>query len=175
MHDSSVPPSKPLPGFQAVAGYIGGDTPHTWTLAEWTRFRGFPKLPIYVNDGIGNTVSDGERDASQALIRLYDLGAKPGIAVAYDIEARVCPKRVMGFTRMLSFFGYTVWLYGSVSTVFKNPAADYWVAHYTDSPAWPSRDTRAFQFQAEVKVPGEPDIDVSWIRWWQIRNKKLWI
>lgn len=176
MHDSSIPPSKPLAGFSACAGYIGGDTPHTWTRAEWARFKGFPKLPIYVNDGIGGQRSDGERDANQALIRLYDIGCPPGHAVAYDIEARIVPKRVQAFTDMLTFFGYAVWLYGSASTVFKNPAQNYWVAHYgLTNPAWPSRNTRAFQVEANVPVPGEPNIDISWIRYWQIKTRKLWI
>ena len=173
MHDSSIPPSKPLPGFHAVAGYIGGDTPHTWTKAEWDRFKGFPKLPIYVNDGSGFAKSDGERDAWQALARLFDLGVKPGSTVAYDLELRVAPKRVAGFKGMLEFFGYHVWVYGSLSTVFKNGGNDFWVAHYETPTAWPSRNTRALQYQANVAVPGEPNIDISWIRIWQVRNR-LW-
>jgi hypothetical protein len=38
MFDASTPPASAPPGYRAVAGYIGGDTPHVWTGAEWRRF-----------------------------------------------------------------------------------------------------------------------------------------
>jgi hypothetical protein len=48
MFDARVPPASAPAGYRAVAGYIGGDTPHVWTDAEWKRFGSLPKLPIWV-------------------------------------------------------------------------------------------------------------------------------
>src|SRR5258706_15218366 len=47
MFDASVPPASAPAGYRAVAGYIGGDTPHVWTKAEWRRFDQLPQLPIW--------------------------------------------------------------------------------------------------------------------------------
>jgi hypothetical protein len=50
MFDARVPPASAPAGYRAVAGYIGGDTPHVWTDDEWKRFGSLPKLPIWVAD-----------------------------------------------------------------------------------------------------------------------------
>ncbi len=52
MFDASVPPASAPAGYRAVAGYIGGDTPHVWTKAEWRRFDQLPKLPIWVRHSV---------------------------------------------------------------------------------------------------------------------------
>src|SRR5579862_947840 len=175
MHDSAIPPSKPLDGFHAVAGYIGGDTPHVWTPKEWKRFRGFPKLPIYVNNLSPDSYQDGKTDAFKAMEQLLLIGCKPGHPVAYDLETAIVPMRVQGFATAKRFFGYDVWAYGSLDFIFKikfrNPS--YWPADYTPNPSWPSRDSRALQFKADVPVAGEPNIDISWVRWWQVKFR-MW-
>src|SRR5258708_14891264 len=48
MFDASEPPAPAPAGYRAVAGYIGGDTPHVWTDAEWRRFARLHKLPTWV-------------------------------------------------------------------------------------------------------------------------------
>ncbi len=174
MQDSSIPTSKLLPGYSAVAGYIGGDTPHVWTQAEWGRFKGVPKLPIFVNNISGDDRATGRLDGFKVLNLLYDLGVQPGTAVAYDLETRIVPERTRGFRSVIEWAGFRAWIYGSRSTLFANPAIDYWVADYTGLPHWPSRPTRACQYKAGVHTPGEPDIDVSCIRLWQVRSGALW-
>ena len=47
MYDAAYPPSNP-PHWDAAAGYIGGDTPHVWTAAEWARQPVRYRLPIFV-------------------------------------------------------------------------------------------------------------------------------
>ena len=44
MWDASTPPAS-VPGgpWDAAAGYIGGDTPHIWTVAEWRHLGGLAK------------------------------------------------------------------------------------------------------------------------------------
>src|SRR5579871_4097197 len=104
MADSSIPPSGPLKGFSAQAGYIGGDTPHVWTNREWARFRHFPKLPIYVDD-FRTGKAAGIDDGWKCLERLYSIGmpAVKGLAVAYDIETSKDAARALGFAEILNW------------------------------------------------------------------------
>lgn len=47
MYDAAYPPANP-PHWDAAAGYIGGDTPHVWSAAEWRAQPVRYWLPIYV-------------------------------------------------------------------------------------------------------------------------------
>jgi hypothetical protein len=128
MFDASRPPAEMPAGYDIAAGYIGGDTPHVWTLTEWGRFSGHYKLPIYVasNDG-----RDADADAFEALRHLYALGVPLDTRIALDLETRIAPVYVSRFNAVMAFFGYRVWVYGSASTVFRNPVCRaYWVADY---------------------------------------------
>ena len=127
MFDASVPPASAPGGYRAVAGYIGGNTPHVWTEAEWKRFGKLHKLPIWVRSDPANV--DAEDDAFGALKRLYELRVPRGITVVMDLEAAVDACYVHKFQSVMRWAGFYAWVYGSVSTVFKNPPADgYWVA-----------------------------------------------
>jgi hypothetical protein len=168
MADASNPPAALPTGFSAVAGYIGGGTPHVWTPAEWRRFGGLAKLPIWVQSNPGQR-ADGLIEAGRVLQRLYALQVPRGSTVALDLETAAAPAYVIAFHSVLSFFGYRVWVYGSRSTVFANPECDgYWVADYTGEPHWPAGPAvRACQYQSG------PAVDRSVVRWWQWRNR-LW-
>jgi len=179
MLDAGNPGTASLPkGYSAVAGYIGGDTPHVWTADQWARFKGIPKLPIYVDDfktGRNAGIADGW-DCLQKLSVFYALGIKRGSVVAYDIEVSKDAQRAYGFASVLNWAGYTVWLYGSRSTVLTIPFGDYWVADFVQPPRpfWPLRKARACQYQPNVLIDGI-QWDVSCIRLWQIRTRKLWV
>jgi len=110
----------------AVAGYYGGpDAFHVWARAGWKKFAGNRKLPIWV---AGN---DGAKEGSQALRALHRLGVPSGVYTAVDMETRVDKPYVAAFGQVLRGAGYRVWVYGSASSVFRNPALNgYWVADY---------------------------------------------
>jgi hypothetical protein len=128
MFDASTPPGSAPAGFDIAAGYIGGDTPHVWTATEWNRYRHLLKLPIYVRSNPGTS---GQADAFQALERLYELSVPTDMRVALDLETRIAPEYVHDFNSVMAWAGYRLWIYGSASTVFQNPACNgYWVADY---------------------------------------------
>lgn len=132
MFDASSPPATAPKGYNAVAGYIGGDTPHVWSKSEWGRFKGFKKLPVFVRSDPGAQSSTGtETDAFSVLASAYDLGIPRGTAIALDFEAATDQAYYDLFSNILYFFGYHTWLYGSASTVFKVRANNYWVADWT--------------------------------------------
>ena len=168
MWDASTPPPNNPPGFQAAAGYIGGNTPHVWTRAEWQRLGKLAKLPIWVRSN-PTTAGQGHAEAFVALEQLYAIGCPPGHAVALDLETAVDPAYVTAFGSVMRWAGFYVWVYGSRSSVFGNPHLDgYWVADYTGVPHFPAGPVvRACQWQAG------PLIDRSVVKWWSWRNR-LW-
>ena len=166
MWDAAFPPATPPTGFTAAAGYLGGDTPHPWTIDEWARLGRTPKLPIWVQSNPQN--GHPEAEAFAALSRLYHIGCPPGHAVALDLEMAVNPGYVNAFHKVMKWAGFKVWVYGSRSVVMRNPECDgYWVADYTGTPHMLDRPVRAVQWTDGTQF------DQSVVRYWQWRNH-LW-
>lgn len=168
MFDASVPPTSAPGGYRAVAGYIGGDTPHVWTEAEWKRFGRLHKLPIWVRSDPADV--DPETDAFGALQRLYQLRVPRGITVVIDLETAVNVSYVRRFHSVLRWAGFYVWVYGSASTVFGNPVAEgYWVSDYAGKGPfmYPHRYVKATQYD------NGPHYDSSLVKRWQY-DWRLW-
>ena len=73
MYDASTPPPNP-PHWHVAAGYIGGDTPHVWTQAEWNA-QWFPcRLPIFVHTGADTSADAPPDPGSDGTVRT------PGLA-----------------------------------------------------------------------------------------------
>jgi hypothetical protein len=162
MFDASTPPTTAPAGYKAVAGYIGGDTPHVWTDAEWRRFSKLRKLPIWVRSDPANVVA--ETDAFGALQRLFELNVPRGVNVALDLETAVDFDYVRMFHRVIRWAGYYLWVYGSASTVFNNPHADgYWVADFAGKGPfmYPHSWVKATQYESG------PNYDSSLVLYWQ--------
>lgn len=146
-----------------VAGYLGGPQAlNTWTPADWARFPHNRKLAIWVGG------DDGHTDALTALEALHRLRVPRGSVVVADMETRVSAAFLARFSAPLWHFGYRVWVYGSASTVFLNPALDgYWVADYTGTPhMYRHPKVRATQYEAG------PGFDSSLIKRRAVRH--LW-
>jgi peptidoglycan hydrolase-like protein with peptidoglycan-binding domain len=131
-YDAAYPPAHVPSGMDGVAFYIGGDTPHVWTLAEIeaqpVRFR----LPIYVRS---NPIqANVALDAIEAVARLQAIGAPKGCLVALDSETSADPNYVAQFYYDIKNAGYVLMDYGSTSSLFGNNIPDgyYWGAHWTD-------------------------------------------
>jgi len=140
MIDASVPPVSAIvpPDLggayaAAIGGYLGGYTPHPWTLAEWAEFKTMPRLPIWVyNPGLAG-VEGGVTDGFAALVALHRTGAPP-CPVAIDMETHVDADYVDTFTTILNLSDYWAVVYGSAGTVFGNPRrGGYWVADWPAS------------------------------------------
>lgn len=127
MWDASNPAITYPAWLKAGAGYIGGDTPNVWSPTQWSALGDRKKLPIWVrSDPI---TSEAEHDAFNILRSLFTLGVPHLSPVALDLETAVAPSYVLRVHRIIHFFGYELWIYGSEGTVFQNPVCDgYWVA-----------------------------------------------
>lgn len=131
MYDAAFPPGSP-PGWEAVAGYIGGNTPHVWTDAEWKSQPARWRLPIFTRSHGG----DPSADAHAATSWMTAHHVPKGACVALDFETRVDAGYLRSFDSIVVRAGWKVLLYGSRSFVLKNPkpSGGYWVADWTGNP-----------------------------------------
>lgn len=129
MFDASSPPAQPYPGCQAVAGYIGGSTPHVWTPAEWQRFRDLRQFPIYVGSGRTNGPDDGQDAVREVQARGWAPHEKNTRAIILDMEAETDPEYVNGFADVVFKAGYCTVVYVSESVMGNTPVREgFWVA-----------------------------------------------
>lgn len=123
----------PLPAADGFAFYIGGDTVHIWTAAEVAvlkaRYRWL--LPVFVRS---NPPGPGAlADVAAAEAQLKEIGAPPGILVAWDSETSVDASYIAQVYGLLAAAGDKLIDYGSVNYVTgnRNPDGWYWGAQWT--------------------------------------------
>lgn len=165
MFDASVPPSSAYPGSAAVAGYLGGNTPHVWTPEEWRRFATLRQFPIWV----GYLEADPAGHAADAAAAMQSLGWTPGHndpastrACILDFETEIDAAWVDAFANRIYTAGYVTIVYGSESTIIDNPARDgRWIALYNGEANIPD-DPEAIGHQYRADVPwGNTQVDLS--------------
>lgn len=170
MRDAADPQNIDPSWLGAIAGYYGGPRAYnTWTPADWARFRSHRKLPIWVA-GLG-----GRTEGQEAVRALRALGVPAGVWTAVDMEMRVDKTYLEHFGDELRRHDYRVWVYGSASTVFHNPALDgYWVADYAGKgpfmyDAGTHREVRATQYQLGSYY------DSSTVKPWTYDHTQWWV
>jgi len=132
MDDAAYPP--PDPHVDVCAFYIGGDTPHVWSDEEIAATSERWRLPIYVCDNPGSR--NGAADGAEAVAWLRAHHVPAGSTVALDYEMAINGTYVTAFDKTVTAAGWRVVLYGSLSTVTRNPrpSAGYWTASWTGTP-----------------------------------------
>ena len=136
-YDAAWPPAHP-PVADGVCIYIGGDTPHVWSLADIASQKARYRLPIFVRS---NPPGPGAAaDAASAVAALHSIGAPRGTLGRLghgDCSDAAYIRAVYGD---LNAAGYKLIVYGTQSTVMGNDNPDglYWGADWTDVPhfAW---------------------------------------
>jgi hypothetical protein len=152
----------------AVGGYYGGPAAwHVWPPGDWSQFAGRRKLPIWAAG------FNGGQEGAAAARALHELGVPAGVYTAVDMENRVDRTYVGHFGQVLAVAGYKVWVYGSASTVFGNPALDgYWVADWAGIGPFmyshPGAEVRATQYALGVAY------DRSEVKEWTYRFGRWW-
>lgn len=132
MGDSSEAPpdATHLP---AYAFYIGGDTPHVWTVAEVFALDSRYALPIWTRSNPGGDAAD---DANGIIAALHLLKWSPGSLVAVDTETAIIPGYVAELDMRISDAGYALVHYASKDAMESYPATKggRWVADWTGLP-----------------------------------------
>lgn len=138
-YDAAWPPAHP-PKTDGVCGYIGGDTPHIWSDADWWFQPARYRLPIFVRS---NPPGPGAvADVAAAVAQLKAIGAPHGTLVAWDTETAADAAYISSVYIHLTAAGYKLIVYGSQSAVMgnQNPDGLYWGADWTDTPHLHSGD-----------------------------------
>lgn len=176
MRDSDDADAIPVTWTGVVGGYLHvGDPAGPWTRADWDRFPRNRKLPIVERSNPNQ--SDPVADAFAALGELYSLGVPKGVHTALAIETARAPSYVTAYGKVMAWAGYKVWVYGSASTLFSNPALDgRWVADYKDTGPfmYPDSSVRATQY-ANPSTGSGGHWDSSSVRWWQYHMTRWWL
>lgn len=156
MFDASSPPPTPYPGSHAVAGYLGGNTPHIWEVPEWDRFAGLVQFGIWVGAAEGDPVGHGNAAVQAA----HNLGWRPNAplrrAIICDIETEQNRPWVDAFGKAVWDGGFQTYVYGSASTILGDPAKEgRWIALYNDEPNIPAIPAAVgHQYKANVPWDG---------------------
>ena len=141
MFDAAYPESVVkfgVPLWEAVAGYIGGNTPNVWTKDEWQQLIELSgaqyALPIFTRSN--PATHSATEDVQAAINRLNFLGVPKNVCVAWDLETAIAPSYVKSVDDQMQAAGWKVMIYGSKSTLFMNgkPSGGFWVADYTGNP-----------------------------------------
>lgn len=120
--------AEDIEGALIGAGYYGGPGAyHVWPDGDWGLLPNY-RLPIWVPSR-GN--KNGTDDGKAAVQALRQLGVPEAAYTAVDMEVMVDRTYVEAFWAVLRAAGYRLWVYGSRSTVFRNPQCNgWWVADY---------------------------------------------
>lgn len=167
--DAAYPPASTPPGCEVAMGYVGreGFTPHVWTTGEWDRFAALPQLPIWVPD----LAADPAAEAEEAVKAVEKIGwASHQVAervIIFDVETQTGLRAWwQTIAREVYAMGFAPVMYGSLSTVLSNAAADLLVADWNDSPQLlPGQTIHGHQYQAGVQFGGT-QLDFSVIDEW---------
>jgi hypothetical protein len=160
-----------LAGYKGIVlGYFGGAGAfNVWADSAWLQFKANMKIPIWVAPTGGK---NGQDDAAIAVTALRRMGVPAGKVIMLDMEAPMVDKTyVEAFGKGLQAAGYKVWVYGSVSNVFKNPQLNgYAVADPTGTVhMYPHTGVRMTQYE----FGDSTDEDV--IRRWLVEQDDLWV
>lgn len=154
--DASEPPQTPYPGCQVVCGYIGGATPHVWSLREWQRFGALLQAPIWVLDtspGALTALEQGIHAADAAAELGWETFAHTRSIIWLDMETMIEPVAVDNFAEAVWRAGYCTGVYGSAGNILSDPKRDgYWIALWDDRPA--DDGQLGHQYQADVAWDG---------------------
>lgn len=150
MYDAAYPPPHP-PATDAVAFYIGGNTPHIWSDAQIAHTTQRWRLPIFTRSVGGDPAADA--GAAARWCRAH--GQPKGTLVALDFETRQDNGYLHTFDSVLRSAGWLTVVYGSAAYVYGNarPTGGYWAARW-DGNASPGGDT-AKQYAGDVQL-GHP-------------------
>ncbi len=153
MWDAAFPPASP-PKWEAVAGYIGGNTPHVWTDQEWARQQARWRLPIFTRSHDG----DPSADAAHAVRWMTAHHVPKGVCVALDFETRVDATYLHAFDAAIIRAGWKAMVYGSKQAVLRNPkpSGGYWAAEWTNVPHLVP-GTAATQYGSDVTLGTQYD------------------
>ena len=128
--------------------YIGGNTPHVWTLDEVAELKKHYRflLPIFTRSDPQNANASADFNKALEQLRYYGVPSGRGYLMQLDYEAAVDSSYELAFDAMLLKNGYRLELYGQSSTVTANkiPSGGYDIARWTNQDYAPTSTADQF-------------------------------
>lgn len=120
---------------EAVAFYIGGNTPHVWTAQQIHMQTARYRHPIWVYNPGRPGADNGLVDGHKAVAQCKALGVPTEVSISFDMEAHVDEAYLTAVHSVVAPSGYWTSVYGSRDTITKNPAfgGGRWVADWLDT------------------------------------------
>lgn len=152
--DAANPPTAAPSDAVGVMGYLGGPrADRVWPLEEWLPFSHLKQFGIYVPDITLNPHTQGSEAVQLALALGWSskmTGAQQR-AIIIDLETRADAAWYQEIAETISSRGFMPIVYGSLSTVLDNAAADVLAADWDGQAIIPPGQTlRGGQYSAEV-------------------------
>jgi hypothetical protein len=163
--DASRPPPEAPAGCRAVLGYIGGATPHVWSLAEWLRFASLRQFPAWLAMLDRDPVAQA-RQACQTAARMGWVNDGTRVIVC-DTEAFTSRPWYQSWKAEVIRAGYLECNYGSLGTpghplVELNGSGRIWAALWDADPVLEGGQlVEAHQYDDDVPGPGGVPVDLS--------------
>jgi hypothetical protein len=134
MYDAANPPPDP-PHWHVCAGYIGGDTPHVWSIEEWDAQWAPARLPIFTRTNAPDTAEAARADSAEILAKLRELGVPKGSTIAVDTETVIYHAYLKTLSADLAAAGHPLMNYGSLSYVIQNATTSggRWAADWDEN------------------------------------------
>lgn len=174
-YDASKPPRQPYPKAAAAFGYIGGDTPHVWTLQEWldaTQGGALRSGPIWTADYRTDAPGPFEQaraavDAAKALG--WTDHARILRYIILDSETSEDIDFIRGFASAALNGGFLTADYRSADAILAKPSGlPEFVARWGEQPGPFSDYQEAFQYKAEVPwLDTQVDLDAFSTEMWE--------
>ena len=164
--DAAYPPPAIPAGVTGIMGYVGGAATHVWTPKDWAPFASIRQYPIWVAG-----TESGERGGDEAAAAALELGWAPhqedARVIVCDMEADIDPSWYAAWAAVITNNGFTPVVYGSLSTVLGNAAADVIAADWDGIKQIPPGQTiHGVQYAANVKAGGgtvDYDLFDAWL------------
>jgi hypothetical protein len=160
MFDAAFPPPSPYPGCGAVAGYIGGNTPHVWSATEWNHASDggrLHQLPIWVGFGETDPVGHAKKAAAAAASLGWAAHHSPAWrAIVADVENVAETAWLEAFGTQLRAEGFLCWPYMSASVLSSDPPGySVWLAKWDGADNVPPlHNVIAHQYAHDLSYQG---------------------
>jgi hypothetical protein len=163
--DASIPPARPYPGCQAVLGYLGGPTPHVWTLEEWLRFADLRQAPIWLYNPARDASAEGRAAVAAAKALGWRAFARVRRVIWLDMELTEDPAWIAAWAAAVREGGFEPGHYRSLSSfeATGDPGiAMRWIAAWDGAPVVEQlARVDGHQYRANVPWLGtQVDLDV---------------
>lgn len=163
VYDAAFPPPAPYPGTQVAALYLGGNTPHAATTAQWNAQAGRRYCPIWTGFGEDHPADHARQAAAAAGALGWAPAADPWRLIALDFESEVNAAWITAFAESLTDEGFVTVTYESLSAVAGgDPTCHaWWVPDWNGVPDLPPLpNVGGHQYTANVPWMGTA-VDLS--------------